>query len=117
MKSFSDMHHTATSRLGLATSAAHATAMLTACSKPAEKVGCLPLLHDTLATMDATSVPFDVITMTTITKDPVRQCVRCHRVTAIAPENDSEWFEYGRLCCPVCGGGWRSLIEAEDHAA
>jgi len=54
----------------------------------------VPPLRDIIGTVEAESVVFDVITLTPITKDPVRQCVRCHRVTAIAPENDEEWCDY-----------------------
>ena len=113
LQAWSEIHTCCTSRLGLIVSGTDTT-LLEACLKPNKEPG-LPPLRGSCVTVEPSSVPFDVVTLCAITKDPLRQCTRCFRVTAVPTESEEAWHpKFAKGHCPVCRGDWRSLVPTEE---
>ena len=78
---------------------------------------------------------FDVLRLTTLAEEPVRQRVRCDRLTgklclnfilwhpildvnAAVPVGDKScWFEIWKAHCPICSGRWHFLKDSGEGGA
>merc|ERR1712086_731295 len=60
---------------------------------------------------------FDVLRLTTLAEEPVRQCVRCDRLTAVPVGDKSCWFEIWKAHCPICSGRWHFLKDSGEGGA
>jgi len=114
-----ELHQACAARLGVIPPNLDAAAVLASCMTNA--TSSVRPLGSLLQSADVEAVQFDTLSFTTISKDPVRQCSRCQRVTTekdgVPTEkmhpSEQAWLGAWKYACPVCGAGWRTLLPVE----